>query len=603
MGEIRRVIRRAGLRLMLSAFLRSAVYSLTVAIVAVMALRVASIVLGFGVDWALVARWAPAAVLGASLLWTLITYPRTQAIARRVDEGANLKDSISTALSVQGMTDPWCQTVVESAVAKARGVDVSRAVPVEAPRAWPLPMTAALACVVVWLLPLPADVLGRLQAKEKTEQQRKEVVAAKVEAKVAMSKIEDAMKKFDPEAAKDLGLKDLDKKDPEATTPEEIRRAAIKRVESMQDKLEQLRSQSDAAQTADALKDMLKQLKNSPGPMEDVVKAMAKGDMGQALEELRKLEEKMASGQMSDSQKEQLGKQLSNLKGQLEKLAQSQKSLEDKLRQAGLDPKLAGDPEALRKALEQNENLSEEQKQALSKAAKAQECAGESCQSMAQAMGKMATKMGQQGQGEQGEGSEGQQGMQELSESMSEMEMMMAEAQQMDAAMSEAQHQLKQLCEGMGQCQNPGMGQCQNGLMDKPWSPGDNQAQGNRRGGHGQAQGGSNTEEVADENWTKRKVSPKTGQGPIIGSTLIQGEQVKGESTATFAAVAEAADANASEALENNVIPREYHDVVKHYFGRLKAKSKAQAPEKAAPASESKDAAKDEKKEEPKDSK
>ena len=41
-------------------------------------------------------------------------------IARRVDEGANLKETISTALSLTGQTDPWCQTVIESAVAKAR---------------------------------------------------------------------------------------------------------------------------------------------------------------------------------------------------------------------------------------------------------------------------------------------------------------------------------------------------------------------------------------------------------------------------------------------------------------------------------------------------
>ncbi len=291
-----------------------------------------------------------------------------------------------------------------------------------------------------------------------------------------------------------------------------------------------------------------------------------------------------------------MGKQLENLKGQLDKLAQSQKNLEEKLKQAGMDPKLASNPEELKKALDKNQNMSDDQKQAMQKAAEAKKSADQSCQAMAQCMGKMASKMGKDGeQGEQGES--GQQGMKEMASQMSEMEMMMSEAQQMDAAMSEAQHQLKSLCEGMGQCQNPGMGQCQNGLMDKPWSPGDNQGQGNRRGGHGQAQGGSNSEQVADESWTKRKVSSKTGQGPIIGSTMIQGEQVKGESTAQFAQVADAAEANASEALENNVIPREFHDVVKHYFGRLKAKSQAQEAAKAAaaPAEEAKpdDAKKD----------
>ncbi len=57
MTDIQRVLRLAGLRLMLSAFLRNTVLTLTVAIVAVMLLRVATVVLGgrdrLGVDCAL----------------------------------------------------------------------------------------------------------------------------------------------------------------------------------------------------------------------------------------------------------------------------------------------------------------------------------------------------------------------------------------------------------------------------------------------------------------------------------------------------------------------------------------------------------------------
>ena len=44
-----------------------------------------------------------------------------------------------------------------------------------------------------------------------------------------------------------------------------------------------------------------------------------------------------------------------------------------------------------------------------------------------------------------------------------------------------------------------------------------------------------------------------------------------------------------AEAIEDNVIPREYHDAVKHYFGRLKAKAQAEeikASKPAAPAAE-----------------
>jgi chemotaxis protein histidine kinase CheA len=587
MSEIRRVLRAASLRMLVGSFLRYLVLALTAGLVAGMALRVATVMLGVGVDWSQVATWGGAAVVGIAGMWTLFTAPRAAAVARRVDEGADLRETISTALSVQGSADAWAKAVVEAAALRARTVNVRQAVPVRAPRTWPMPLTAALALVVVWLLPIPRDVLGKQAAAEKRQQEQKRVEIAQAESKAATAKVEDLLKKLDPKAGEEPGANKAEPEKPQPTTPEEISKAAIKKLEGMKDKIEKMRSESEKAQAADALKDMLKQLKNTPGPMEEIAKNMAKGDMKAAQEALEKLQQKMASGEMSSAEKEQMGKQLQSLKAQLEKVAASQKDLEDKLKAAGIDPKLAKNSEELRKALENAKNLTEEQKQQMQKQAQAQQKASESCQSMAQCMNKMAEGMKKQGQG-QGEGEQGQQGqaqqaMQELSEQMSEMEMMMAEAEQMDAAMAEAKQQLQSMCEGSGQCNNPGMGECQNGLYNNPWAAGNNQNQGANRGGHGQAQGGSATESPADETWTKRNFKSQTGQGPIIGSTVIQGEQIKGESVARFEQAVNSGEATFAEAIENNTIPREYHDVIKAYFGRLSKKTQGQQTPAAAP--------------------
>lgn len=590
MSEIRSVLRAARFRLLAGSFLRYLVLALTAALVAGMVLRVASVMLGIGVEWTQVATWGGGLVVAAALGFTLATTPRAAAVARRVDEGADLRETLSTALSVQGSPDAWAKAVVETASQRARTVDVRRAVPVRAPRSWPMPLTAALALVVVWLLPIPRDVLGKQAAAEKVAEQKKKIEMVKAESKAATSKVEDLLKKLDPKAAEDPEANKAGAEKPQPTTPEEIQKAAIKKLEGMKDKLEKMRSESDKAQAADSLKEMLKQLKNSPGPMEEVAKNLAKGDMKAAQEALEKLQQKMASGEMSAAEKEQMGKQLESLKGQLEKLASSQKDLEDKLKAAGLDPKLASNMEDLKKALDKNPNLSEEQKQQIQKQAQAKQAASESCQSMAQAMNKMAQGMKQGQQGEAGEqnSAEAQQGMQELSQQMSEMEMMMAEANQMDAAMSEAQKQLQSMCEGAGQCDNPGMGQCKDGLYNNPWSPGNNQKQGSNRGGHGQAQGGSAEESPADETWQKRMFKSKTGQGPIIGSTMIQGEQIKGESRAQFEAAVNSGEATFAEAVENNTIPREYHDVIKAYFGRLAKKTEGQQAKPAEKPAEKK---------------
>ena len=83
----------------------------------------------------------------------------------------------------------------------------------------------------------------------------------------------------------------------------------------------------------------------------------------------------------------------------------------------------------------------------------------------------------------------------------------------------------------------------------------------------------------------------KNTGGPIIGSRLVYGEQVRGESVAEFADVVEASIAESAEAFEGGTVPREYHVAVKTYFGRLQAKVKkdkgeaklvAPAPEPAA---------------------
>ena len=62
------------------------------------------------------------------------------------------------------------------------------------------------------------------------------------------------------------------------------------------------------------------------------------------------------------------------------------------------------------------------------------------------------------------------------------------------------------------------------------------------------------------------------------------GEQIKGESKKQFADAVEKADKAATEAIDNKTIPREYHDAVKNYFGRLQKKA-GNAPTSApAPA-------------------
>lgn len=576
MDTIRSVIRGAWWRMLLTRFLSDLTWCVSGGLVAALAVRVAQQVFALSVDWPRVALGLGVAVVAVAAGWSIVRRPTGAAAARRVDEGADLKESLSTALSVERDGTAWSTLVVETAAQRARGLNVGRAVPVAVPRHWYYPLTTALTALVVWLVLPGFDVLGH-QAKadeKKVEEQKVETAKAQ-----ATSAVEEVKKKLGEQASK-LGEGDKQGADAAAkpeekpTTPDEIKRAAVKQLTSMKDKLEALKN-TDGVMKADALKQALKQLRSpESGAMADVAGNLAKGDFAQAKKALEKMAEQMSAADMKPAEREALAKQMQSVAGQLEKLAQGSKQMEQKLGEMGLDKSLAKNPEALAKALEKLPQLSMEQKQGLLKMAQASKSAGESMNSMAQAMSKMS-----QGQSEQGMNEKGQQGMAEMMQQMSQSEMMAAEMANVESALSEAKNQLQAMGQSMGQCNNPGMGECQNGLnpANGQWKPGETQANGGMgRGGPGQASGGGSKEQTADESWEKRKVRGALGQGPTIGTTLIEGESIKGESTARFQSAVEAATQQANEAMETNAIPREYHEAIKHYFGRLAAKTKAE---------------------------
>lgn len=591
-NEIRRVVRRAGMRLIIADFLHALIWTLTVAVAGAAVCLIVQRLFAFAMPWREIAIYAPIAAAAIALVWALFTKPAAAAIARRLDEGANLKETLSTALSVAGREDPWCRNVVESASRTAVGVDVRRALPFHAPRAWPAPLVAGLTLVALFVLLPSFDLLKKEAKAAETKKQAAKVEEVKIETQEAVKKIEEMVAKLDPKNEKDE--KNAGENNADAKTPEDIRRAAIKKMESMKDKLENLKASNEKALTSEALKDMMKQLRQpGPGPLADVAGAMAKGDFKAAEQALEKMAQAMADGKMSDADKKALEKQLDKMKDALDKLAQNQKKAEEALQKAGLDKELAkASKEDLKKALENAKNLTQEQKEQIQKMVEAQKQAQSQCQNMSQSMNSMCQGMKEGGKqpGEKGMSQEGQKAMQQMGEQLSQAEMMQQEANNLDAALSECQSQMENMMKDMGQCQSPGEGQCQGGLngeggeSDKGGKWGDNESDklGKGFGNGGRANGGRPADAQAQEKWAQRKFQTALGNGPVIGTMLVQGDQIRGESKAQFQSAADAADASATEALQNNTIPREYHEAIKHYFGRLKAKVAAEGA--AAPA-------------------
>lgn len=605
MREVQRVLDGAARRLLVTRWLRLCVLLLTAVAVAMVVVLIAErlgllLAVGMGVNWLYVSVAGVAGAVVLALVGAVLTRPDVPSVARRVDEAAGLKESLSTALYVQreGVKGGWGANVLESAARAAAGVKLSVALPVRAPAYWYSPLLVMVLFALAWaLVPRGMDVLGagaQAQAvKQKQEQQAQVKAEAQAAVAKAQSKIDEAMDKLG--AGDKPAAEKLEAGAAKPLTPEELRRAAVKQLTGMQDQLKKL-SEGSKAQASQSLLDKMKQLRATPGPLADLTSQLAKGNISQAQAELQNLAGQMAAGGLTPEQSEQVQSALKDLSKQLEKAAQEKQALEKKLAEAGVDPSLADKPQALSEALKNNDQLSEQQKQALKDAAEAQSESQQACQGMAQAAAKLAEAMQQANQqGQQGSQQQSQ-ALSDLAQAMSQVEMAKADMQSLEAAMSEASKQLSSMSEGMGQCDNPGAGEAQGGMGGQPGmaqgtqgqgegKPGGEPGDGAGRGERGISDGGGGVGEAeAPEKWEKRKSRSPLGQGPMIGTMLVQGEQIKGESRAQMIEVTDKAAQQAAEALEENKVPRELREAVKRYFGGVQAAAKGRDAKAPAPA-------------------
>lgn len=576
MHDIRRVLRRAAWRVWVMALGRALTVAAAVVLSGMILLRLVQQFVGLAVPWVDVAIWSAAGGAALALGWTIVTRADRAAVARRVDEGADLREALSTALCIEKNDDAWSRAALETAAERARTVNVKQAVPLEPPRFWPVPLALALSLLVVWLAVPPVDLFGTMAQAKQREEEKAKIVEATAQSEQAIKAVEQMVAKLD--LGKGAENDEAEAEKPEARTPEEIRRDALRKLTNLKDQLEELRK-GEKGQQMEALERMLKQLRTpGDGPLTELSKELSKGNFQKAAEELQKLAEKLGTNQLSEQDKAALAEQLKKLQEQLEKLAQERSELEKALEKAGLDKKLASDPAALQKALENAEGLTQEQKEQLRKMAEAQNAACKQCQGMAASMSQMAKEIGEGQMGEEGEG------MESLANQLAQLEQMQSELESADAALEACESQMA-LLSSFAQCENPGMGECEGGLGmcegESGWKQGWSEKFGKGAGGPGRGSGKQPDAQEADYTTEKKKVRTHNVGGPIISSRMVEGDQVRGESKAQFSAAVTAAEQSAAEALENNVIPREYHDAVKHYFGRLKAK--AQAEEVKAP--------------------
>ena len=549
--------------------------------------------------------------------------PTEATLALRIDERLHLSERLTTALALERSTDAYARCAVSDAVESASKPDAAKRVkaafPVRIPdRAyW---ATSALAASIglqifapVYAWPIAEDVEAEpvKLAQKKASTDAIERVKQELESSKALpNEIKSAMAKVAANA---------DEKTGDEPT-EDARREAIKRMGDLQKKLDALHDRPDA-RTNDALKQDLSSLEKQDGEVAKFAEALSKGDFAAAKQELGELTKKLESGEMTEAEKNAAKDALEKMAKSLEALAEKQESLKKALEEAGLDSQLANNAEALERAIAENNNLNEQQRAELKKAAAGAKASQKALKQMAKSAKSAAKpkqqqqqqkpgqqqqqqKPGQQQQkpgeggdcpnpgqnpgegksGESGQPQEGQQsegnesggeGLAELAESLSELEIteqMLAEAEALsNMSESESQSLGEGMCKG-GNCNNPGDAQ------------GSKMGQGTQRGmAGGRAQGGNTGKSKTPTGVKSQKAKSNTVGGDIIARQLIENPNPEiGESMIPSESISEAVDGGAGVAVSEEQVPSHLKEAHQHYFGTLKRELAKRASDAAA---------------------
>ena len=564
MDEIRKQVARAQWRLNLQRFVVIASWSLFAAIlVSLIGVAIPKIwVLTLPEDaWRL--SWGIGAAivgLGVSVLLTYFMSRSRMEAAIELDRRFGLKERVSSslALSSSELQSEVGQALVRDAVRRVERVDVREHFRLKAGWRPLLPLVAATAWgLIAFLIPsahskASATTAISREAAKKAAEQAAEKIIKKLEER---RKLAEEKGLTDAESA----LKEL-KQGAEKLKQDkgESRKEVLVKINNVAQDLEKRREQLGGA---DQLKKKFDQLKNlEKGPADKMAEAMKDGDFNKAAQELNKLKDKLAKGEMSKEDREKLSKQLEDFKKSIDEFTKEREEKKQRLEQEIAEKRAQGDLAAAGKLQQQLDAMKSQDAQ---------------MQKMAQQMSEQLSEAAKQ----LAQGGDGQKAMEQLSkfsDSLKEMASQMNEMESLDDVLD----QLSDAKEAMNckECNGKGCPSCQ-GKSGKGQNGQGMSQQGNQRGvgkmpgrGLGKGRGqGDRPEEETDVNFIDSKVNSKLqkGQSTRIGDA--SGPNAAGRATEEVQSqIRQSLESKDSDPLTDQALPRDQREHAKQYFERLR---------------------------------
>ncbi len=470
-------------------------------------------------------------------VFALLTGPSRLDAAIALDRVFHLNERVSTALSLPEdlRKTPAGEALVADAIRKIADLDVGAEFGARIPRrAWVVLIPAAV-CVLLLFAPALVPRIAQARAAALADTKVFKEKAALFTKKIASQRQSIDKDKF-PEAEKLLAQ--IEKKSEDlAKAPPSSKDKMMVELNTLTDALKDRQKQLGSPEQ---VKRQLKQLKEmgSQGPADQLIKDLAKGDFKKAADQLKELQEKLASGKMTEAEKKALKEQLGEMAKKLSDLAnleQRKKQLEEARKNGGLSEKQFA--REMEKLEEQSKQLKQIQ-QLASKLGDAQKAlqAGDTK--------KAAESLGMT-----------EQQMQQMAKQLEELE-------SLDGAMAELQDAKNGMAgDGMNQIGN-------NDFNNFGMGNGKRKGMGNGLG-RGRGQGDRPIAEDETATYTSKvKQQLKKGKAVFQGLTTPT-NTVKGDVAIQMQEEMEAAAGLNAEALSNQKIPRRLEKHVRDYYDKL----------------------------------
>jgi hypothetical protein len=539
MRELEKPVARVFRRMRYQRFLSTFVWSLAIALAIVAGMIATEKLTNRAVPGP---EWLPfavagvlAAVIAAGL--AIVSGASRLDAAVAIDRVFHLNERVSSAWTLPAdlRETPAGRAVIADASLKLAGLDVAAEFGLRMPRrAWIVLIPAAAAGLLLFAPTWVPALVAQAKTNDIVESKAFTKQTEALSKKIASQRQTIDKQKF-PEAEKLLATiakktEELAKAPPAAKDKLMVELNAL--TDALKDRQKQLGSPEQVNRQLKQLKDL-----GAQGPADQFAKELAHGDFDKAAQELKKLQEKLQSGKISESEKKALKEQLADMAKKLHDLAnleQRKKQLEEAKKNGGISQQQYD--REMQKLQEQAKGL-EQLKQLASKLSQAQEALQKGdTQKAAQAMGMT------------------QQQLAEMAKTLEEM-------QALDGAMADVQ-----------EAKNGMSGDSMNQLGDDLNTLGMNFS--NRRGngnGLGRARAQGDRPEAPDETavyTSKVQQQIKKGRAVLQGFTT-PGKTVKGDSVITIQGEIEAGTAAAADALSNQKIPRTLEKHIRAYYDQL----------------------------------